>query len=259
MTDERLREAFAHMGPSDEAKRRMLANILAAGGQRSDDGAGAGSGRADTLDGGISHFSRIASSSAGPSRSGMDALDGGTSHPIVGAPSLDDAARTAAAPQPQRRFRAWRAAGIGAAACLVLLAGAGILSLSQSGAPDASSLKGALSASSAASEETVPFDASALDTSANSVERAASLPFSFEFRERTYTAVFEAIEADDVGELIGEVEVSAASDGASEVLSVYALSDADPESIDAVAVTSSGSAEFYRYESAREPAASARS
>ena len=50
MTDERLREAFAHMGPSDEAKRRMLANILAAGGQRSDDGAGAGSGRADMIE-----------------------------------------------------------------------------------------------------------------------------------------------------------------------------------------------------------------
>ena len=91
MIDERLREVFAHMGPSDEAKRRMLANILAAGGQHSDDGAHAGNGGMDALDGGTSHFSRIASSSAGPSRSGMDALDGGTSHPIVGAPSLDDA------------------------------------------------------------------------------------------------------------------------------------------------------------------------
>lgn len=259
MIDERLREVFAHMGPSDEAKRRMLANILAAGGQHSDDGAHAGNGGMDALDGGTSHFSRIASSSAGPSRSGMDALDGGTSHPIVGAPSLDDASRTAVAPRPQRRFRAWHAAGIGAAACLVLLAGAGILSLSQSGAPDASSLKGALSASSATSKETAPFDANGQDISTNGIERAVSLPFSFEFRERTYTATFEGIEADDVGELIGEVEVSAASDGASEVLSVHALSGADPESIDAVAVTSSGSTEFYRYESAREAAANVRS
>lgn len=242
MTDERLREAFAHMGPSDEAKRRMLANILAAGGQHSDDGADAGSGGADALDGGASH-----------------PTVGGASHPIDNAPSSDDAPRTVAAPRTQRRFRAWRAAGIGAAACLVLLAGAGILSLAQSGAPDANSLKGALSASSTASEKTVPFDAIAPDISTDGVECASSLPFSFEFRERTYTATFEAIEAGDVGELIGEVEVSAASDGTFEVLSVYALSDADAESIDAVAVTSSESAEFYRYESAREPAANERS
>lgn len=250
MTDERLREAFAHMGPSDEAKRRMLANILAAGGQHSDDGADAGSGGADALDGGASH----------PTVGGAShPIDGVPSHPIDNAPSSDDAPRTVAAPRTQRRFRAWRAAGIGAAACLVLLAGAGILSLAQSGAPDANSLKGALSASSAASEKTVPFDAIAPDISTNGIECASSLPFFFEFRERTYTATFEAIEAGDVGELIGEVEVSAVSDGTFEVLSVYALSDADAESIDAVAVTSSESAEFYRYESVREPAANGRS
>ncbi len=219
MDERRIREAFERMTPSEEAKERMLKNIL-----------------------------------AHSEAQGVDRPARGVSR----------ASRGAQATRPRRaRLRLVRRIVMGAAACLALIVGVGMLTRPHA-AMDAARTNDALTSSAPSggsdnmSGESRAGDSSAAKTNgmaaseeqgqASETSGVTHFPPSIEFEGRSYQRSDEALSRDDVEsvrEPLAEINRPSAAPGAPSVLLVYSLVGSDKD--EAVGVSDPDRERFCRY------------
>ena len=222
MDERRIREAFERMTPSEEAKERMLENILA-------------------------HSEAQ-----------------GVGHPARG---VGRATRGTPVTAPRRaRLRFARRIAIGAAACLALIVGVGMLTRPHA-AMDAARTNDALTSSAPSktsdnmsgesrvggsdAAKTNGMAASEGQGQASEAQGNASethFPPSIEFEGRSYQRSDEALSRDDVEsvrEPLAEINRPSAAPGAPSVLLVYSLVGSDKD--EAVGVSDPDRERFCRY------------
>ena len=222
MDERRIREAFERMTPSEEAKERMLNNIL-----------------------------------AHSEAQGVDRPTQGVSR----------ATRGTQAARPRRaRLRLVRRIVMGAAACLALIVGVGMLTRPHA-AMDAARTNDALTSSAPSktsdnmSGESRAGDSGAAKTNgmvasegqgqaseAQGDASETSFPPSIEFEGRSYQRSDEALSRDDVEsvrEPLAEINRPSAAPGAPSVLLVYSLVGSDKD--EAVGVSDPDRERFCRY------------
>ena len=215
MDERRIREAFERMTPSEEAKERMLENILA-------------------------HSEAQ-----------------GVGHPARG---VGRATRGTPVTAPRRaRLRFARRIAIGAAACLALIVGVGMLTRPHA-AMDAARTNDALTSSAPSktsdnmSGESRAGDSDVAKTNGTAAIEGqgdaseTSFPPSIEFEGRSYQRSDEALSRDDVEsvrEPLAEINRPIAAPGTPSVLLVYSLVGSDKD--EAVGVSDPDQERFCRY------------
>lgn len=215
MDERRIREAFERMTPSEEAKERMLKNIL-----------------------------------AHSEAQGVDRPARGVSR----------ASRGAQATRPRRaRLRLVRRIVMGAAACLALIVGVGMLTRPHA-AMDAARTNDALTSSAPSktsdnmSGESRAGDSGTAKTNGMVASEGqgqaseTSFPPSIEFEGRSYQRSDEALSRDDVEsvrEPLAKIDNPSTAPGAPRTLLVYSLVGRDKD--EAVGVSDPDRERFYRY------------
>ena len=226
MDERRIQEAFERMTPSEEAKERMLENILAHSEAQ-----------------GVGHPAQ------------------GVDRPARG---IGRATRGAQVTVPRRaRLRFARRIAIGAAACLALIVGVGMLTRPHA-AMDAARTNDALTSSAPSggsdnmsgesrvggSDAAKTNGTAEIETQGDASEASdvTHFPPSIEFEGRSYQRSDEALSRDDVEsvrEPLAEINRPSAAPGTPSVLLVYSLVGSNKD--EAVGVSDPDRERFYRY------------